>query len=382
MKCPKCHYLSFDPEPRCRNCGYTLALDPDLEIHPDPPQAQPTLADLALRDVPPPADADAVAKARPVRRAPASPPPSEPRPSSFSMPGPFDQFTVGPGEPIGQDPPLEIRDSVGTAPPRRSPPAEGPASPSPDRPAGERRRPQIPSPTTELPLFVRGLEDRGGQRSSAAEGTPVAAESPRHPVAGQVPRAPAAPVPGGPARRPSRRPEPTPPPIGPLDRDLLEGLQRIEEKARREAVAELDRSAATPAPAAARRVAAAAIDALLLAGVAAGVVSMTLRWVDLDWTQWTDLPFTPLAVFGALITVGYLFMFTAAGGQTAGKMLMDIRVVDAGHARARVTLRQALSRSLLTIPSVLAFGAGFLPALTGEHLALHDRLTRTRVVRA
>jgi hypothetical protein len=37
--------------------------------------------------------------------------------------------------------------------------------------------------------------------------------------------------------------------------------------------------------------------------------------------------------------VGYLFMFTAAGGQTAGKMLMDIRVVDAGHARARVTLR-------------------------------------------
>ena len=24
MRCPKCHYLSFDPEPRCKNCGYDL----------------------------------------------------------------------------------------------------------------------------------------------------------------------------------------------------------------------------------------------------------------------------------------------------------------------------------------------------------------------
>ena len=30
MKCPKCHYLSFEPEPRCRNCGYDL-----LEPMPD-----------------------------------------------------------------------------------------------------------------------------------------------------------------------------------------------------------------------------------------------------------------------------------------------------------------------------------------------------------
>src|ERR1700683_4823060 len=33
MRCPKCHYLSFEPEARCRNCGYDLAIsDDDLVI--------------------------------------------------------------------------------------------------------------------------------------------------------------------------------------------------------------------------------------------------------------------------------------------------------------------------------------------------------------
>src|SRR6187549_1506998 len=50
MKCPKCHYLSFDPEPRCRNCGYTLALgDADLVMKPAEPALAGPMADLALR---------------------------------------------------------------------------------------------------------------------------------------------------------------------------------------------------------------------------------------------------------------------------------------------------------------------------------------------
>ncbi len=50
MKCPKCHYLSFDPEPRCRNCGYSLALeDSDLMmVGPDASGESPV--DLTLRD--------------------------------------------------------------------------------------------------------------------------------------------------------------------------------------------------------------------------------------------------------------------------------------------------------------------------------------------
>jgi uncharacterized RDD family membrane protein YckC len=45
-------------------------------------------------------------------------------------------------------------------------------------------------------------------------------------------------------------------------------------------------------------------------------------------------------------------------------------------------MRQAAYRSVLALPSVLALGAGFLPALVGDERALHDRLAHTRVVRA
>ena len=35
MKCPKCHYLSFEPEARCRHCGYDFSLsDSDLSMLP------------------------------------------------------------------------------------------------------------------------------------------------------------------------------------------------------------------------------------------------------------------------------------------------------------------------------------------------------------
>ena len=49
MKCPKCHYLSFDPEPRCRNCGYDLELSGDLALKTVEEAVEGPLADLALR---------------------------------------------------------------------------------------------------------------------------------------------------------------------------------------------------------------------------------------------------------------------------------------------------------------------------------------------
>ena len=51
MRCPKCHYLSFEPEPRCKNCGYDLDLpEADLELHPASAPEGP-MADLALREI-------------------------------------------------------------------------------------------------------------------------------------------------------------------------------------------------------------------------------------------------------------------------------------------------------------------------------------------
>src|SRR5262245_7032876 len=68
MRCPKCHYLSFEPEPRCKNCGYDLDLpEADLELHPASAPDAP-LADLALRDIDePPAPAPSLSLG-PMRR--------------------------------------------------------------------------------------------------------------------------------------------------------------------------------------------------------------------------------------------------------------------------------------------------------------------------
>ena len=50
MKCPKCHYLSFDPEPRCKNCGYDLEVaDADLAFRAAEDGDQ-SVHDLPLRE--------------------------------------------------------------------------------------------------------------------------------------------------------------------------------------------------------------------------------------------------------------------------------------------------------------------------------------------
>src|SRR6187401_1006565 len=50
MRCPKCHYLSFDPEPRCKNCGYDLEVaDADLAMRTAEP-ADAALPDLTLHE--------------------------------------------------------------------------------------------------------------------------------------------------------------------------------------------------------------------------------------------------------------------------------------------------------------------------------------------
>lgn len=56
MRCPKCHYISFDTGDRCRNCGYDFSLTseavaPDLPIASSTPEGP--LADFALEGVRP-----------------------------------------------------------------------------------------------------------------------------------------------------------------------------------------------------------------------------------------------------------------------------------------------------------------------------------------
>jgi uncharacterized RDD family membrane protein YckC len=255
-----------------------------------------------------------------------------------------------------------------------------------DAPIGPMTDLQLRAPASrlDLPLFSDG---------ASADDTPLitAAGAPRQPLS--VRRAqPSIPKP---------RPEPTLPNIadeedGKADRvDVDEGDSG---KDAREAAADAPRASVphraevelTAAPVFARLVAG-LIDVTLLAGIDAAILYFTLQVLELPMNEVRSLPPVPLAVFLLLLNGGYLAIFTAAGGQTIGKMLARIRVVatppddDEGFDRftRRVSLGAAVLRAAAYLASLLPAGLGFIAILfDAEGRALHDRLAETRVIKA
>lgn len=137
----------------------------------------------------------------------------------------------------------------------------------------------------------------------------------------------------------------------------------------------------------ARRAIAGIIDVTVLGAIHASVVYLTLRLLELDTGQWRVLPIVPLAAFLLLLCGGYFVLFTAAGGQTIGKMLAGIRVVAAGsidgEGPTRVSFAMAVMRAVACLGSVASLGAGFLPVFfSPDRRAFHDRVAETRVVSA
>jgi len=132
------------------------------------------------------------------------------------------------------------------------------------------------------------------------------------------------------------------------------------------------------APAGAR-LAGGLIDFVLLAGTDLIVVYFTLKIVELPFGQVLTLPMAPLLSFLLLLNGGYLSTFVAAGGQTIGKMAMRIRVVTVENGP--LDAATSAVRSLAGTLTAASLGLGYVPALLGAHrCAIHDRLTRTRVV--
>jgi uncharacterized RDD family membrane protein YckC len=139
------------------------------------------------------------------------------------------------------------------------------------------------------------------------------------------------------------------------------------------------------------RLAAGLIDVVLILSIDAGVVVATLRVLGLGTADVALLPPVPFVMFLLLLNGGYLATFTAAGGQTIGKMIAGIRVVaqrpadDQGFDRytPRVSLGSAVLRAAAYLVSLLPAGLGFAAILLDQdRRALHDRLAETRVVRA
>lgn len=130
-----------------------------------------------------------------------------------------------------------------------------------------------------------------------------------------------------------------------------------------------------------RRLAAAALDVLIIALIDLAVLRLTLAVIGAPWSRVTSLRWLPLCLFFTLLNGGYLVAFTVASGQTIGKMLTGVRVV--GETSLRVPVAQAVVRASVLALAVAPFGLGYLPALvTRSARGIHDRLSNTRVIRA
>lgn len=127
-----------------------------------------------------------------------------------------------------------------------------------------------------------------------------------------------------------------------------------------------------------RRFMAAGIDYALLAGIDLAIIYFTVRMSGLEMGEWRLIPLVPLTLFLSVIALSYVGFFTAIGGQTIGKMVAHIRVVP--DDPVPVGAVHAAKRTAAVAVSWLTGGLGFLPALVGDHRALHDRLSGTRVV--
>jgi uncharacterized RDD family membrane protein YckC len=129
------------------------------------------------------------------------------------------------------------------------------------------------------------------------------------------------------------------------------------------------------------RYVAATVDVILLALADLIVVYLTVQICGLTINEVSTLPLAPLAAFLALQNGGYLVACTV-GGQTIGKWLMGIRVV--GVERSDILdIGRSLLRTLAWVILAVPAGLGLLTALVSDdRQGLHDRLARTRVVRA
>jgi len=367
MRCPKCHYLSFEPEPRCRNCGHALDLTGPLDVAipglvSDDPVTAVTPAETPL----PPPRAVSTEPVQPARvadhtKTPASLFRERPRIKPDPPAGPFDEGTIERGMPPA--PVVHVE----------------PLRPPQDETARkvEVPRPLAP-PTTELPLFVKGMSDAADIAPELDEPLVKVPSTPRPPLAVRM-----------------RTPDPTPTPpasthtpqtLEAFDRDLLDDLRRFDRfesprsEERRAPIEPADESGETPAS---LRLLAASIDGAVIVSIGIVVVWMTLRSCDLSISQIGVLPVPPLATFFLMITVGYWVLFTAAGGQTLGKMAAHLRVVDAADEEPQmVTISQAFWRSCASVLTIATLGLGWLPGLIGSGRALHDWLAGTRVIRA
>jgi len=383
MKCPKCGYLGFETTDRCRNCQYDFSLapfpaEPDLTLQGNdrkiespkdfdlPPikRQSDTLSSTAL-------DLDRLF-GDPVPPSPLAEPPA---------------MTVTDEEPHVADVPV---DDLG-----------------PSIPLAAEEIPDISMLIEEVEAGVRSQSSTSASHENVesrelipdstseteTEATATVEESEPAPVAASDDSAlpfDDGPIMAPPAARPPlavRRSTPDVPrnrprttrPVRPvsLDLDAITDPKSSEaSRAASDTVASL-----MEMPSLGARVGAGLIDLLLLIGIDAVVLYLTLRVTGLQNTleDLLVLPPVPLVGFLAMLGFGYVAAFTVAGGQTIGKMALSLRVI--GDDGRPVDAAGGMLRAAGCMLVPITLGLSYLPALfTSDHRALHDRLAGTRVV--
>ena len=326
MKCPKCSYLGFERVDRCRNCGYDFSLSasvpvPDFAIRRDA-ETNP-IEDLSLIDAA----------------------------SEWRAERPMSDVGADLDRVFGAPDPAPLRQPVAAM--SLAAVAEAPR----------------PALREELPLFGPPIPDD--------EPLITKASPPRPPLA--VRRA----TPEVPRLRPE---PPRPTPSFDLALEVADPspapVMLPAERASAAAIAESWESHdGAPDAGVGSRLLAVVVDLLILAAIDAVVVYFTMQLCYLTLDDLSVLPKGPLLAFLLVQNGGYLVAFTA-GGQTLGKMVAGIRVVQS-DSEASLDLGHAFLRTVLWVVLAVPAGLGFLTALfSRDHRGLHDRFAGTRVVRA
>lgn len=374
MKCPKCGYLGFETTERCRNCQYDFSLAP----HPSEPEL--TLhGDHRNTDIG--GDFDLPTMARPNDRVSATaldldrlfgdPEPGQATPTPQQRSGPSVEQADAAAPPVAApfDAVIETRDS---GPPIADEIAEAPLpviemAPEPEPgfdPVMEMAAVEIPPPVSDDFLVAQSADEGALPFDDAPLVPPPAARQPLS-VRRSTPEVP------------RNRPRTTRP-VRTLDFETSgEPKSSVTAEAATETMASLMES-----PSLGARVGAGLIDVLLLAGIDVAVVYLTLRVTGLQNTMddLRVLSTVPFVGFLAIVAFGYVAAFTVAGGQTIGKMLLNLRVI--GDDGRPVDAAGGMLRALGCMLVPITLGLSYLPALfTSDHRAVHDRLAGTRVVR-
>lgn len=92
-------------------------------------------------------------------------------------------------------------------------------------------------------------------------------------------------------------------------------------------------------------------------------------------------PISPLGLFG-VIFAAYFLLSESFGGQSLGKMALNLRVVEDDKYQKPTGLKHAVIRLLLFVPSTLLFGVGLIASFwDSKRRPWHDRYSNSIVRR-